>query len=151
MPSHVAPGANALNVYIIQPDSDAAIAWYSKYLGAKEVFRLAIPGGGVMHAEVEIEGNLLMMSDANAEWGTAAPGELSTMTLTLYVEDCSVVFDRCVAGGATALEPVTDQFWGDRAGKIRDPFGHIWMIMTHVEEVPHDEVRKRFEAMMSGG
>ena len=67
-----------------------------------------------------------------------------------YVPDCDAVFDRCVAAGATALDAVTDQFWGDRAGKIRDPFGVAWMIMTHKEDVSPEEMQSRFAAMTAG-
>ena len=94
-----------------------------------------------------------MMSDANADWGTTVPGELSTFAFTLYVPDCDAVFQRCLAAGATELQPIADQFWGDRSGKLRDPFGHTWNIMTHTENVPPEEIKARFEAWMreSGG
>ena len=149
MTSHIPAGMPALNVYVVQSDADAAIKWYSENLDATETLRLAGPGGqGVMHAEVELHGSRLMMSDANADWGTAAPGKLSNFTLTLYVEDCDAVFQRCLAAGATELQPVTDQFWGDRSGQLRDPFGHVWMIMTHKEDVSNEVVTSRFEARM---
>ena len=155
MPSHIPEGEQSLNAYISQRDTDAAIRWYTEHLGAREKLRLTMPGGqGVMHAELDLHGSTLMMSDANADWGTAPPGDLSTFTLTLYVEDCDAVFRRCVEGGATELEPVTDQFWGDRAGKLRDPFGHVWMIMTHKEDVSAEQLEERFQAMireMQGG
>ena len=147
--AHIPDGANSIGIYISQSDTDAAIQWYTKNLGARETFRLDGPGGhGVMHAELDFYGTTVMMSDANSEWGTAAPGELSTFTLTLYVPDCDAVVAGCVAAGATTLEPVQDQFWGDRAGKVRDPFGHVWMIMTHKEDVSPEEIRLRFAAMM---
>ena len=151
MTGHIPEGASALAVYVVQSDADAAIRWYAENLGAKETMRLPAPGGqGVMHAEVDFDGTLVMMSDANSECGTAPPGELSTFTLTLYVPDCDAVFERCVAAGATALDPVKDQFWGDRAGKLRDPFAHVWMIMTHQEDVTPEEMQSRFEALMAG-
>ena len=152
MPAHVPTDAHPLGIYVIQSDTDAAIRWYTDHLDAKESMRLPRPGGrGIMHAEVEFAGMTVMMSDANPEWGTAPPGELSCFTLCLYVPDCDAVFARCVAAGATALMPVEDQFWGDRAGKLRDPFGHTWMIMTHKEDVSPEEIRTRFETMMSEG
>lgn len=152
MPDHRPAGAPALTPYVFQSDTDAAIRWYTENLGAEETLRLPGPGGqGVMHAEVLFDGSPVMMSDANPEWGTTVPGELSTFTFTLYVPDCDAVFARCIAAGATELEAVTDQFWGDRAGKLRDPFGHTWMIMTHKEAVSEAELQRRFEAMMSGG
>ncbi len=150
MAAHIPDGASSLSTYIVLADCDAAIPWYVENLGAEETMRLAGPGGhGVMHAELDMHGTLLMMSDANPDWGTAPPAELSSFTLTLYVPDCDAVFARCVAAGATELQPVQDQFWGDRAGKIRDPFGHVWMIMTHKEDVSPEEIRSRFDAMMS--
>ena len=150
MTSHIPTGVPSLNVYIVQSDTDAAIKWYTENLGAKETLRLPGPGGqGVMHAEIELHGSTLMMSDANADWGTAAPGDLSNFTLTLYVPDCDAVFQQCLNAGAIELDPVTDQFWGDRAGKLRDPFGHCWMIMTHKEDVSNEEMKARYEAWMS--
>ena len=111
--------------------------------------RLAGPGGnGVMHAELDFHGTPVMMADANREWGTAPPGEFATFSLSLYVPDCDSVFKQCIAAGAAELQPMTDQFWGDRAGKIRDPFGHVWMIMTHKEDVSPEEIQSRFDAMM---
>lgn len=152
MTSHIPSGANSIGIYVIQPDTNAAIKWYVDNLGAKETMRLDAPGGsGVMHAELDFDGTVVMMSDANPEWGTAPPGELWTFSLTLYVPDCDSVFKRCIAAGATELQPMSDQFWGDRAGKMRDPFGHVWMIMTHQEDVSPEEIRSRFAAMMSGG
>ncbi len=148
--SHIPDGANSVGVYLVQSDTDAAIRWYVENLGAKETMRLTGPDGqGIMHAELDFQGTLVMMSDANPQWGTAPPGELSTFTLTLYVPDCDAVFEQCVAAGATELQPMMDQFWGDRGGTIRDPFGHVWMIMTHKEDVSPDEIRSRFAAMMS--
>ena len=150
MTNHIPEGANSLGVYISQSDTDAAIEWYVANLGARETMRLPGPGGhGVMHAEIDLQGTSLMMSDANPEWGTAPPGELSNFTLCLYVPDCDAVFQQCIAAGAVELQPLTDQFWGDRAGTLRDPFGHTWMIMTHQEDVSPDEIKSRFEAWMS--
>lgn len=149
MPSHIPEDMHALGTYVSVADASAAIAWYVDTLGAREIARLALPDGSVMHAEVEVEGTRFMITDANAEWGTAAPGELSTYTFCLYVEDCDALYQRCLDAGATALQPVEDQFWGDRTGKISDPFGVRWMIMTHVEEVSNDEMEARFAAMMA--
>ena len=101
-----------------------------------------------MHAELDFHGTQVMMADANRRWGTAPPGELATFTLSLYVPDCDSVFSKCLAAGAAELQPMMDQFWGDRGGKIRDPFGHVWMIMTHTEDVSPEQIRSRFEAMM---
>ena len=147
--AHIPHGSNSLGVYVIQNDTDAAIRWYVENLGAKETMRLKGPGGtGVMHAELDFHGTLVMMADANPQWGTAPPGELATFTLSLYVPDCDAVFGRCLAAGAVELQPMMDQFWGDRAGEIRDPFGHVWMILTHKEDVSPEEIQSRFDAMM---
>ena len=150
MTTHIPEGSNSVNVYMVVDDADAAMKWYAEHLGAKETMRLPGPGGhGVMHAEIDVAGTVVMLSDANPEWGTAPPGELSNFSLCVYVPDCDSVFDGCVAGGATPLQPLEDQFWGDRAGKVRDPFGHVWMIMTHKEDVSPEEMQSRFEAMMA--
>ena len=148
---HIPEGVNSVGVYLVVGDANAALQWYGDNLGASEVMRLNGPGGhGVMHAELDIQGTLVMLADANSEWGTAPPGELSNFSLSVYVPDCDAVFDRCIAGGATALQSMQDQFWGDRAGKLRDPFGHVWMIMTHKEDVSPEEMQSRFAAMMAG-
>ena len=149
MTAHIPDGANPVGVYLVLSDTDAAIRWYTENLGAEETMRLRGPGGqGVMHAELDFHGTQVMMADANRQWGTAPPGELATFTLTLYVPDCDSVFKKCLAAGAVELQPMMDQFWGDRGGKIRDPFGHVWMIMTHKEDVSPEEIQSRFDAMM---
>lgn len=150
MTHYIPEGAPPVGIYIIVSDADAAMKWYAEHLGATETMRLSGPGGqGVMHAEMTLEESLFMLSDASPEWGTAPPGELSNFSLCVYVPDCDSVFERCVAGGATPLQPLEDQFWGDRAGKFRDPFGHVWMIMTHKEDVSPEEMQSRFDKMMS--
>ena len=149
MTKHIPDGSNSVGVYLTLSDTDAAIRWYIENLGAEEKMRLAGPEGhGIMHAELDFHGTQVMMADANPQWGTAAPGELATVTLSLYVPDCDSVFKQCVDAGAAELQPMTDQFWGDRGGKIRDPFGHVWMIMTHKEDVSREEIQSRFDAMM---
>ncbi len=152
MTAHIPEGWNSVLVYLSLSDTDAAIRWYVENLGAEEKIRLTGPEGqGVMHAELDFHGTKVMMADANPQWGTAPPGELATFSLSLYVPNCDSVFEQCIEAGAAELQPMTDQFWGDRAGKLRDPFGHVWMIMTHKEDVSPEESQSRFDAMMRGG
>lgn len=152
MTGHIADGMNSLNVYISLNDAAAAIDWYVANLGAVERMRLPGPGGhGVMHAELDVGGTVLMLSDANPDWGTAAPGDgPSVFSLMLYVPDCDAVLATCKAAGAIETMPAVDQFWGDRSGRIRDPFGHSWMIATHQETVEAEEIGRRFTKMMAG-
>lgn len=139
---------HAITSYVHVDDCAAAIDWYCKYLDAEETLRLDMPGGAVMHAEVKIGDSNIMLSEANAEWGTSSPGELATYSLALYVPDCDAAVQRCVDGGATLLSPVEDQFWGDRSGRLRDPFGVHWSVMTHREALSDEEVQTRFQAML---
>ncbi|MEM1403195.1 MAG: VOC family protein [Pseudomonadota bacterium] len=150
MTHYIPEGSHTVNSYITVTSADAAIAWYKDALGAEERSRLSMPDGGVMHAEIAVADSLIMLSDANAEWGTQAPQELATYTLCVYVPDCDAVFHRCVEHGAEELQPLQDQFWGDRTGKVRDPFGVCWMFMTHLEDVSESEMQSRFAAMMNG-
>jgi PhnB protein len=141
-----------INPYIFVEDTAGAIAWYRDNLGAVEVFVMPGPGGhGVMHAEIKLGENTLMLGDANAEWGTAAPsGGLFSSNLMVYVPDVDSTFEACITKGATELAPVMDMFWGDRVGKIRDPFGHIWILATHVEDVAPEELAERAKAAFGG-
>ncbi len=148
MTSSIPEGSHSVNAYISVADADSAINWYQENLGAELRSRLAMPDGGVMHAEIDVEGSLIMLSDASEEWGTTVPGELSDYTLCVYVDNVDAVFQKCIASGAQEEQAVEDQFWGDRSGKFRDPFGVRWMIMTHLEDVSAEEMERRFAQMM---
>jgi len=146
------PGYAAVTPYLVCADAGAAIEWYTRHLGATERYRLAMPGGGIAHAEIAIDGMVLMLSDAFPDMGIVAPDGLggSPVSLQVYVADADATFDAMVADGAEALFEVTDQFHGDRSGKLRDPFGHLWFIATNREPLTPDEIVARFQRDMGG-
>ena len=150
--SHIYPGANSLNPYINIKGCSDAIAFYKKVFGAIEKLRLLMPDGKIAHAELEIEGSLLMMADENPDWGTKSPDTLggNPVTLGLYVADVDQVFQKAIDAGATVIMPVKDEFYGDRTGQVLDPFGYKWMIATHIEDVSQEEMQIRMDKMFSG-
>lgn len=142
----IRPGYAAVTPYLVCSDAGAAIDWYTKHLGATERYRLAMPGGGIAHAEIVVNGMVLMVSDAFPDMGIVAPDGLggSPVSLQVYVDDADQTFAAMVADGAEALFAVKDQFHGDRSGKLRDPFGHLWFIATNREPLTPDEIVARF-------
>ena len=138
-------GYHTATPYLVVKGAAKAIEFYKNAFGAKELMRMAGPDGGIMHAELKIGDSIIMMGEENLQRGTRSPESLggSPMSLYLYVEDCAKVFDQAVGAGAAATTPVTDQFYGDRSGAVKDPFGHSWHIATHKEDVSMDEIRKR--------
>lgn len=112
-----------------------------------------MPDGLIGHAEVEIEGSLLMMADENIEWGNKSPLTIggNPITIGLYVKDVDKAFQKAVDAGATVVMPISDMFYGDRVGQIMDPFGYKWMITTHKEDVNFEEMQKRSDKMFSEG
>jgi PhnB protein len=111
------------------------------------------PNGKVGHAEIKIGDSTIMMADEAPQMGARGPDSIggSPVSLLLYVEDVDTLFNRAIAAGGKAKMPVTDQFYGDRMGSLVDPFGHIWHIATHKEDVAPDEMRKRAAAAMAAG
>jgi PhnB protein len=152
MPEKVKPipeGYRSITAYLIVQGASKAIDYYTKAFGAKERFRMAMPGGRVGHAELEIGESVLMLADEHPEMGYFGPEseKRPPVSLLLYVEDCDDVFDRAVSGGATVIRPLENQFYGDRNGVLKDPFGHIWSIASHVEDVSPEEMEKRERAL----
>ncbi|MBL0027000.1 MAG: VOC family protein [Saprospiraceae bacterium] len=150
--SHIYPGAHSLNAYITIKGVSEAIEFYKKAFGAKEKARLMMPDGLIGHAEIDIEGSLLMMADENIEWGNKSPQTIggNPMAFGLYVKDVDAIFQQAIDAGATVVMPVKDEFYGDRVGQVMDPFGYKWMITTHKEDVSFEEMQKRSDKMFSG-
>jgi PhnB protein len=148
MPSPVTPiptDRPRLSAYLTVRDGAAAIAYYQHVFGAVEEDRFAEPNGRVGHADLRIGDATLMLSDEYPDYGARSPDTIggSPVMLHLYVEDADAVVARAVAAGAKLDAPVEDQFYGDRGGKITDPFGHRWWIATRKEEVPLEEQKRR--------
>lgn len=150
--SHIYPGASALNPYINIKGCSDAIEFYKKAFGAVEKLRMLMPNGKIAHAELEIEGTLLMMADENPDWGTKSPYTLggNPVTLSLYVPYVDRSFQKAIDAGATVIMPVKDEFYGDRVGLVIDPFGYRWMIATHKEYVSPEEMQTRMDKMFAG-
>ena len=123
--SHIYPGANSLNAYISIKGCSDAIEFYKKAFGATEKLLLLMPDGKIAHAELDIEGSLLMMAEENPDWGTKSPDTLggNPVTIGLYVPDVDKTFQKAIDAGASIIMPVKDEFYGDRTGQVLDPFG----------------------------
>src|SRR5262249_10354457 len=132
-----------------------AIAFYKKAFGAEELVRMPMPDGRVGHAELQIGDSRIMLADEMPEMGdavTKSPLSLggTTVGLALYVPDVDALFKRAVDAGAKQMRPLANQFYGDRSGVVADPFGHIWTIASHVEDVSPEEMKKRMDALPKG-
>ncbi len=140
-------GYHSVTPYLVVDDAAKAIDYYTKAFGAKEAFRMNGPDGKVGHAEIQIGNSMVMLADPNPHWGAKSAKEFggSPVSLMVYVEDSDAVFKRAIASGSTQLKPVEDQFYGDRSGTLTDPFGLMWTIATHKEDVAPDEMMRRAE------
>lgn len=141
-------GYHSLTPYLIVRGVAAAMAFYAKAFGARETVRLSGPGDAILHAEIRIGDSMLMLGEENPDWGTKSPLTLggNAAHLMIYTRDADAFVAKAVAAGCSVEMPVTPMFWGDRYGKIRDPFGHQWSIATHVEDVGPKEMARRAEA-----
>jgi PhnB protein len=144
-------GYNSVTPYLAVEDAAKAIEYYTKAFGAKETVRMEGPGGSIAHAELDIGDSKVMLSDPFPQFATRPPKELggTSVSVMMYVEDVDAVVKQAVEAGATVETEVEDQFWGDRFGTITDPFGHVWSIATHVEDVPPEEMAERAKAAMA--
>jgi PhnB protein len=144
-------GYHTVTPYLAVEDATEAIEYYTKAFDAKERVRMETPDGKVGHAELEIGDSLVMLSDPFPQASTKPPNELggTSVSVFMYVEDVDAVVKRAVDAGAMVTMEVADQFWGDRFGSVKDPFGHLWSIATHVEDVPPKEMAERAKAAMA--
>jgi PhnB protein len=136
--------------YLVVKGASAAIDYYQKVFGATVHGRMDAPGGMVGHAELMIGGSMIMLADEFPGMGFRGPKAIggSPVSLMLYVENVDEVFKRALEAGARQVRPVADQFYGDRMGTLEDPFGHVWTIGSHIEDVSPEEMRRRSEEMM---
>ena len=135
--------------YLRVKNASAAIEFYTRAFGARELFRLTEPGGRIGHAELSLGGITLMLADEYPEYGILGPQSIggTGMSIHLHVVNADVVAERAVAAGATVLRPLADQFYGERSGTLLDPFGHEWMLGHEIEKVSPEEMQRRFTAM----
>jgi PhnB protein len=144
-PKPIPDGYHTATPYLIVKGAAEAIEFYKKAFGATELMRMPQPGGKIGHAEIKIGDSPIMLADESPDVGARSPQSIggSPVSIMLYVEDVDRIFSQAVAAGAKVKRPVADQFYGDRTGGIEDPFGHLWYIATHKEDVSPEEMRKR--------
>ena len=142
-------GRHTVAPYLAIKNAAKALEFYQTAFGATEIYKLMMPDGRLGHAEIRLGDSIIMLSDEFPEYGGKAPETLggSPVSIHLYVEDVDAFFNRALAAGARERKPVMDQFYGDRSGQLEDPFGHLWWVATHKEDVAPDEMQKRVEAM----
>jgi len=145
-------GYHSLTPYLIIDGATEALEYYKKAFGAIELFRMP-HGDKIGHAEMKIGDSPFMLSDEHPEMGYKGPKSIggSAVGLMIYVDDCDAVFKQALAAGGTEKKALQDQFYGDRSGTLEDPFGHIWTVATHKEDVTPEEIGKRLAAMAAGG
>jgi PhnB protein len=143
-------GYRTATPYLIVKGAADAIEFYKRAFGATEILRMADPQGRVGHAEIKIGDSVIMLADEHPAMGYRGPRSLggSSVSILLYLEDVDSVFERALKAGAKAQRPVVNQFYGDRSGTLEDPFGHVWTVATHVEDVAPEEMKRRAEAAM---
>jgi len=141
-------GYHSVTPYLIIKGAADAIEFYKKAFGATELFRFPAPDGKIGHAEIKIGDSPIMLADEFAEMGYKGPQALggSPVSLMIYLEDVDTVFNRAVEAGASVKEAVQDKFYGDRTGTLTDPFGHVWHVATHKEDVSMEEMEERAKA-----
>ncbi len=145
-------GYHSLTPYLVIDGAAAAMEYYKKAFGATELFRMEHEGK-IGHAEMKIGNSPFMLADGCAEQGQKDPKSLggSPVGLMIYVDDVDTVYPQAIAAGGTEVRPLQDQFYGDRSGTLTDPFGHLWTVATHKEDVTPEEIDKRLAAMAAAG
>jgi PhnB protein len=142
---------NRVSPYLIVNGAERALEFYKRAFGAVELFRHKAPGGKIGHAEVRIGDTVIMLADEFPDHNAHAPKKYggSPVSLHMYCEDVDAVAQNAIAAGAKVKRPVEDQFYGDRLGTLEDPFGHIWHVSTHIEDVPPEELERRAKKAMA--
>ena len=144
-------GYHSVTPYLYERNAAAAIDFYKNVFGAEEVLRMPGPDGKIAHAELNIGDSRVMLADENPKMNALGPLSLGgcSSSLYVYVPDVDSVVKRAEGAGATLTRPVKDQFYGDRSGAFADPFGYVWHVATHVEDVSPEEIGKRAASAMS--
>jgi PhnB protein len=143
-------GYHSLTPYLIIDGAAEALEYYKKAFGATELFRMQHEGK-IGHAEMKIGDSPFMLADEMPQWkGPKALGG-TPVSLMIYVDDCDTTYKQALEAGGVEVKPLQDQFYGDRSGTLTDPFGHVWTVATHKEDVTPEEIDKRLKAMAAGG
>jgi len=140
---------HSITPYLYVRGALAAIEFYKNVFGATEIVSMIGPNGKIMHAEVRFGDSIVMLADEDLSRGIMSPHTIGgySVGLHLYIENVDAVVQKAVENGAKQLHPVKDQFYGDRSGSLLDPFGHMWTIATHIEDVAPEEMQKRMAAI----
>jgi PhnB protein len=144
-------GYHSVTPYLAVEDANKAIEFYKEAFGAEELTRMPGPEGKIAHAEIQIGDSKLMLSDPFEQSSVRPPSERGgpTASIFLYLEDVDATFERATDAGATVTMPLEDMFWGDRFGSVTDPFGHVWSMATHKEDLTEEEMAERSKAAMA--
>jgi PhnB protein len=151
MTSYPAPKHYRATPYLICRNASEALTWYQTAFDAIEIVRLADPSGTVMHAEMRIGLSAFMLADEFPDMGYRSPQTIggSPVSIMVYVANVDTTFTQALKAGAEEMMPVSDQFDGDRRGTLKDPFGHIWLLASRIEDISIDELKLRFHKMMN--
>ena|SRR5579883_1419515 len=143
-------GYHSINAYLIVDDAAKAIDFYRQAFGARELYRLTMPNGGIGHAEIQIGDTRVMLGDESPQRNVKSPRTLggSSVHLVMYLADADAAMKQALAAGAAETRPIQTQFYGDRSGTVTDPFGHVWTLAMHVEDVSSEEMQRRLDGLM---
>ena len=146
-------GYHTATPYLIIKGAAKALDFYKQAFGAEEIMRFPMPGGQIGHAEIKIGNSPIMLADEFPEMGHKAPESLggTPVSILLYVPDVDTTFAQALKAGGKQMQPLKDQFYGDRSGTLSDPFGHVWTVATHKEDVSPEEMDRRYAAMLKSG
>lgn len=145
-------GYHSVTPYLSIKGAAAAIDYYKQVFGATELFRMPGPDGKIGHAEIKIGNSPIMLADEFPEMEFVSPKTLggSPVGLMIYVDDVDTMYKQAISAGAQEIKPLQNQFYGDRSGTLKDPFGHVWTVATHIEDVPPEELEQRAAAAHGG-
>jgi PhnB protein len=152
-PKPIPDGYTTVTPYLIIKGAAKALDFYKAAFGAEEIMRFGDPSGHIGHAEIQIGSARIMLADEYPQMGFKGPEAYggTPVGILLYVTNVDEFFARAVAAGGKVMRPVDNQFYGDRAGTLTDPFGHVWTVSTHVEDVSMEEIHRRHKALMEKG
>jgi PhnB protein len=147
---YIPEGFHAITPALTIKNAPEAIEWYKRVFGAKEVTRLVGPDGSIAHAELQFGNSKIMLGEENPDYNKS-PDTLNgtPVVMNLYVRDVDAVVNKALDEGAVSIFPVNDQFYGDRSGRIQDPFGHVWIISTQIEKISEEEMQRRFHKLIA--